>query len=561
MQNHLIFIFYLLVFLLSILGHGLIFSNLIIKRNNSINLGYIGLIGIFSISTISIFTSLLTEHNYLHNAIIHTVGIAGFIFYCFKYRLNQEIKKILFILIFFLIGIYIFKSHDDFPYYHLTYTLNLVENKFILGSGVFGHGFRTPSSLFFFHSTLYLPSIKYFLFNSGPFYILIFFNYVILNNILKSYKDKNFDLKYFFSLLSFAYVNIIFYRIAEHGVDRSAQVIFILITLLVIDILVLKEKNKRNETLLSILLILIFLSSTFKPIYLTYFIFIPILFVKTNLFSKLFLSKKKLIIVLLLSIFLNQTINFLSTGCFLYPEHRTCYEKTDWSIKKDEVKKLKVHYSWWAKAGGGSNYSVEQSKEEYVKNFNWVSNWFHRYFFNKVSDNLLGVLSISLIVISFFYSKKKNKNYKYDLFFLYMVFLVLGIEWFLNHPSLRYGGYVLLGVPILLFTSKILTVFQLSNKDILKRSSMLILLVILIFNSRNFLRIQKEIDVYKYPILQTPFFRVLEPKVIKIMKFDNLSIYSPLDQMCWAAPTPCTYNPNLNIKKFGNFYTVNKYDK
>ncbi len=341
MQSHIVFIFYLLLFLFSIIGHGLIFSNLIIKKNNNINLGYIGIIGIFSLSIISIITSFFSAHDYLHNSIIHVVGILGFIFYSFQNNFFKNIKKILLVFLVFLIGIYIFKNHDDFPYYHLTYGLNLVENKFILGSGVFGHGFRTSSSLFFFHSILYLPFIKYFLFNSGPFYILIFFNYIIISNFLKSFEKKEYDLKYFFSLLSFAYVNIVFFRIGEHGVDKSSQIFFILIILLIIKIFLsgkIKSFDEKNQISLSLLLILIFFSATIKAIYLSYFIFIPVLFIKVRFFKDLVLSQKKLIFILLLSLSLNQAINFLSTGCFLYPEPKTCYEKTDWSIKKKKLK-------------------------------------------------------------------------------------------------------------------------------------------------------------------------------------------------------------------------------
>ena len=79
-----------------------------------------------------------------------------------------------------LIGAYLFKNHDDFPYYHLTYTLNLSENKFIIGTGIFGHGFRTFSSLFYYHSTLFMPGINIYLFHIGPLYILIFFNIILI---------------------------------------------------------------------------------------------------------------------------------------------------------------------------------------------------------------------------------------------------------------------------------------------------------------------------------------------------------------------------------------------
>ena len=90
-------------------------------------------------------------------------------------------------LIIFLIGAYVFKNHDDFPYYHLTYSLNLSENKFIIGTGVFSHGFRT-FQVYFIIPILYMPFIEYYLFHIGPFFILVYFNYVLLNKILKKLK-------------------------------------------------------------------------------------------------------------------------------------------------------------------------------------------------------------------------------------------------------------------------------------------------------------------------------------------------------------------------------------
>ena len=73
-----------------------------------------------------------------------------------------------------MIAAFVYKNHDDFSYYHLTYALNLSENSFIVGTGNFSHGFRTFSSLFYYHSTLFFPFIDYHLFHIGPFYILVF---------------------------------------------------------------------------------------------------------------------------------------------------------------------------------------------------------------------------------------------------------------------------------------------------------------------------------------------------------------------------------------------------
>ena len=52
----------------------------------------------------------------------------------------------------------------------------------------------------------------------------------------------------------------------------------------------------------------------------------------------------------------------------------------------NQVKEMKIHYEWWAKAGGGPGFKVDISKEEYVKNFNWIKGWIDRHFFNKVSN-------------------------------------------------------------------------------------------------------------------------------------------------------------------------------
>ena len=100
----------------------------------------------------------------------------------------------------------------------------------------------------------------------------------------------------------------------------------------------------------------------------------------------------------------------MNTGCLLYPSSKTCISNLTWSVPKEEVKNLKTHYEWWAKAGGGPNYKHKLNKDDYIKNFNWLPNWIDRHFFNKVSDTLLAILFISLILLLYFKSHKKIKN-------------------------------------------------------------------------------------------------------------------------------------------------------
>mgnify|MGYP001015003954 FL=1 len=554
MHYHLILFLYSILFIHSIIGYGIIFSKMTNKEILSKNIGYIGIVGFFFISLISIFTSFFFAHDYLHNIILHSIGILGFLTSIKNLRKFFEIKYLWLLIVILWLGIYVYKNHDDFPYYHLTYALNLSENSFMVGTGNFSHGFRTFSSLFFFHSILYMPFIDFYLFHSGPFFILIFFNFIIISNLLKKFKNNKIDFIYFFSLLSFIFINVAFYRVAEHGTDRSAQILLILIFIFFFEIIHYKKSKSRISTDLSILLILVFLASSMKAIYYLYLILIPIIFFKKN-FLRAFLNKKNFLMIsfISLSFFLNLTVNYLNTGCLLYPAEKTCIIDQEWSIKKDEVKRMSIHYEWWAKAGGGPGYVSEIKPEVYVKKFNWVHNWIKRHFFNKVSDTLLGIIFISLLVLFIFkyFSKMKyKKTLKLDLlsYFIPIFFL---LEWFFNHPSMRYGGYVLFAIPIFLVTSVIVQSYKIEKKKLWNLSVFFIVLVFVIFNARNFSRIVKEAEIYDYNVLNNPYFYVQEVESVKINKNIQYNIYSTKNnQMCWASKTPCSYRKNLEVKKF-----------
>ena len=174
MKYHLIYIFYIFFFIASSIGVGLFFSNYINNQFKNLNLGYQGIIGIFFITFISILTSIFLKHGYVHNSILHLFSLFFFLKIISKSQIEiQELKNLFFLVIIFLIGIYVYKNHDDFPYYHLAYSLNLSENSMVIGQGIFSHGFRTYSSIFYFHSTLFMPMIDFYSFHMGPFLILI----------------------------------------------------------------------------------------------------------------------------------------------------------------------------------------------------------------------------------------------------------------------------------------------------------------------------------------------------------------------------------------------------
>ena len=92
--------------------------------------------------------------------------------------------------------------------------------------------------------------------------------------------------------------------------------------------------------------------------------------------------------ILVFFVFLSYLLN---TGCVVYPISLTCFSDLSWSINNDEVSRMNQWYQLWSKAGATPDYRVE-NREIYIQNFNWLKNWIDKYFFNKVSDFIIGIL-------------------------------------------------------------------------------------------------------------------------------------------------------------------------
>ena len=106
-MDHLIFISTIIIVLSSILGHGLIFCRLICPKLLSLNYGYIGLIGFFSLANLSILSSFFFKHGYVHNIIIHIMGITALLFFLKKDFLVQSknFKKSFILFLILIVGI------------------------------------------------------------------------------------------------------------------------------------------------------------------------------------------------------------------------------------------------------------------------------------------------------------------------------------------------------------------------------------------------------------------------------------------------------------------------
>ena len=306
------------------------------------------------------------------------------------------------------------------------------------------------------------------------------------------------------------------------------------------------------------ILIIIFIASI-KAYFYIYFIIIPLVFFKNKFYSYYFNNKNlKIITFLFFASLIHLTPNYLSTGCFIFPIEKTCLGEQKWSLEKEEVKRLRTHYEWWAKAGGGPNYAAEKEPEEYIKGFGWVKNWIDRHFFNKVSDTLLGIIFIALLNYFIFRNAREKIKIKRNTLSINLILLFIFFEWFLNHPAMRYGGYILFSLPVFIFISKKLEQFNHKRKTVMISTIALIIVTFFSYNLRNLNRLNYEIKNYEYPFLKSPFFKVENVKTEVSYEDENFKIYKPIDNMCWAAQTPCAYRSSFEVENWYKYKIVKR---
>ena len=555
----LLFILIFFLIIIAFVGFGLFFSKYFLnirKPHENLNLGIIGILGLILVTSISYLTSFFFIHNYLHNVLLISSGLLFFQIYYLKndYKFKKEFLSLFFFSLFYISALFISKNHDDFSYYHLPFALSLVENKTIFGMGNLNLGYRHHSSLLYLNSILYLPYIKYFLFHSTNLIIFIFVNFYLLKNILINYKKK-INLIFLFNLLFFILINLKFTRIAEYGTDIAGQLLLIIFFNLLIKVINLDIKfNRYNKDSYLILIIFIFLI-TLKVYFTIYGIFLLLIYKNYfHLFQKKFYLLK-VISFLFIFFLLFIILNLANTGCVIYPIPDLCFpNQFFWGLPIEEVARLQFHLESWAKAGKIPGFSLSDL-ELYIANFNWVLNWIDLYFFTKMSDFLLTIISIVIVIIFSLKIKFKIDINKKNFLFLVLIGLVI-LEWFSKHPSLRYGGYFPIAFFIFFLFSSIVDYksFDLLIKKSFLRKVIFLFIVfpILFFNIKNIHRIQKELnrsDMYKFTSF--PYMHIERKKFEPLFDNNKIYLYKTIGH-CWATPTPCAGTDSIGHKtKYG----------
>ena len=553
--NFIIIILFYFSIIASTLGYGYLTKKFLISKNINLDYGSIGLVGFFSLTFYSYVSHFFLVHNLIHNSILILIGI---ILFLINFKSNYEknnFKIICLIFLLLLIAFFCFKTHDDFPYYHFPYTNYLTKFNLIVGVGNYDPSWRSPSSIFYFNSLFYLPFVKYHLYHIGALLIMGYSLSILCIKLFEKYYLKQFDQLFFYKLLSLSFIIIFFYRLSEHGTDRSAQ---ILSFILILEIMYFFKKEQNFNKFSTKLFIVGSLAISLKVFYLVYLILlIPIIHFlykeKKNIYL-LEIVKNKFFYLSIIFLFFVTIVNFLNSGCLAYPLTASCFENFSWSTPIDEVERMRYHYENWSKSGAGPNFTVNDLYEN-IAHFNWLSGWIDRYFFTKVSDFLLGLMVMSLIFFFIFFSNKKKKTKKkLNLNVLYIVLIILFVEWFYNHPALRYGGYYIIAILIFIPLSKILASFD-NRKNFKIRIFCILFLAISIFFYRNIDRIYNEHLKYNYSPIKDVYYDVNKDHHFRVEReFDKtLEFY----KNCTKKNIVCeNQNRLLAYKRYGKFIFV-----
>ena len=561
-----LFLFFLYPFLIltSVVGYGLLFQRFFIfKKNIFLNLPIIGFFGLFILYLISFSTHLILPHNFIHNFVVIFLGF--FLFNKFKKKINKRKRKIIIIIFLLLfIGFFIAKTNEDFPFYHLPMSLQIVEQKIQFGLGNLNIGYNHYSSLFFLNSLFYLPVTGIYLFNLTNFLFQVFF-FSSLLVFLNNKKIPDFVL----ILIGITFLIFLtkFNRLAEYGVDMPGQ---LLVTLGIIFclIFIFLEKKPDKKTSLSLFelsfYLMIFAFST-KILYLIYslipLVLVLFLFNLKDLIKYFF--KIKFLLISLLCVISVIFYNFANSGCLIYPLSSTCfYNIFSWSLSESLINHMNLHYSTWAKGGIGPNFSVE-SPTEYIQSLKWVSHWFDIYFFNKVSDYLLLLGFFIILLLSLFRNNFKNKirkdDFKKNFILVYVLIVLVFLYWFLNFPTLRYAGYSIVFFLIILPFSYFMSGrLEINNMVTKKKFLILLITCIVVFNLRNLNRINNEMSLSENSAnnySNFPFYWVKDVKYKKIKK--NFISVNQVEKgnSCWATPSICVTGTGdqINVQKKNNF--------
>ena len=507
-----LFIFYTIFCFFSVLGYGILFNKLI-YRDKAANIGELGFYGFLIIFFISIFFHFFIPLFYWFNL---NVLLIGLIISLINIRLiynqfSNSSRTILACTLVLLTAILINNTHGDHEWYHLMYVNYLNNFKIVFGlvniqnSLAHGHGWMDIMGLFS------LPIVE----NKGVSIIALIFFYFFLLYLLIEIKTTKIKSVKIFSIIVIVFSFATYNKLADFGAEIQPSLIIIILILNIIKIL---ENKNIDEMLMKI----IFYAFYAVVLRIGSIIILPILFfiLLLNYTSvlKLFYKYLRLYFFLAMFFIIFLVKNFIISGCLYFPIYQTCFDnnKITWAVPIEEARERyeflrAISHRWHF-------YVIEEAnlekREDYYepmsegkildprsynkKTFFWLKYW------SKDPDNAKLLNSILIILFCFFcffiFSKKKSNlikslnfvSKKNNLIHLGLISSVL--MWFFLSPSMRYGGYPIVGGTLIFYFSLILSNNLIVKKNFNFIAIFLIFLSTSYFSIKNIARILNKID-------------------------------------------------------------------
>jgi len=241
--------------------------------------------------------------------------------------------------------------------------------------------------------------------------------------------------------------------------------------------------------------------------------------------------------------------NTLISGCLIYPIPITCFEFLDWGAIEVAEKwyflNEVLNKSWYQYTG-----NLEQT--DYINNFNWIGTWFNRTKIELTEFTITTFVALSITLISFKRSYKKNKISlirKYDKFLpiLISIFILTLLIFISKIPVIRMSHYLFVLISII-FIFIFFRKFQFSSKN---KTLTLVITLCLIFNiTKNFKRISENNFINDpYSMINSKIYSQSEKTL------DSFKYY-----LGWYGKTPSGREnlENFKYSKFLIFHSIHK---
>lgn len=436
--NQILFPFFSICFLISILGYGFILNQYFRLDDNFFYLK--NLIFIQGLILVSFFSIIINFFIPISNLITMLITIGGLIFYFFYFlKLKTKSKEIIFIIsviiLSFILSFYAGVS-DDFVYHFETIKNFKNHNIFeITHHRMISYNsnwlfLNAVFSIDYFYSTIFIIS-------SLIYGILIYDTYHLY---IHSFKNKNFyvGLVSFFILIFFLGV---INKYKDFGTDIPGSIISFYI-LIIITYFIFDNKVKNvNKTLVLIYLLAIF-SFVIKITNSLVFLYFFLIIYKINFRT---LNYKYFLIISLLPIFWFFQ-NYNISGCLIWPIEVTCFSNN----------KLAMYELYLIESFAKGDIAASMN----TNGFEWITVWLQNHS-NKLIETYLIFTIIVIYPILFFFiknivarksllnlNKQHIKNFSYN-FFIFII-LLSNFIWFISAPAYRFGIFYNLCIIIFL---------------------------------------------------------------------------------------------------------------